>query len=59
MNGLGFGKTWRVDAFVNNLANQEAATPVSTTPGPEHNHAEYVTRPRTVGIELKYSFKDR
>jgi iron complex outermembrane receptor protein len=57
--GLGFGKTWRVDAFVNNLTNQEAATSVSTTPGLEHNRAEYVTRPRTVGIQLNYSFKDR
>ena len=56
--GFGFGKTWRVDAFVNNLTNQEAATSVSTTPGPEHNRAEYVARPRTVGIQLNYSFKD-
>jgi outer membrane receptor protein involved in Fe transport len=56
--GLGFSKTWRIDAFVTNLTNQEAATSVSTTPGPAHDRASYVTRPRTVGLELHYSFKD-
>jgi hypothetical protein len=40
------------------LTNQEAATSVSTTPGPAHDRASYVTRPRTVGLELHYSFKD-
>jgi iron complex outermembrane recepter protein len=57
--GLGFSKTWRVDAFVNNLTNQEAATSVSTVPGPAHERANYVSRPRTVGLELNYSFKGR
>jgi iron complex outermembrane recepter protein len=56
--GLGFGKAWQVNAFVNNLTNQQAATSVSTTPGPEHNRAEYVGRPRTIGLALNYSFKD-
>jgi iron complex outermembrane recepter protein len=56
--GLGFGKAWQVNAFVNNLTNQLAATSVSTTPGPAHNRAEYVERPRTVGLSLNYSFKD-
>jgi iron complex outermembrane recepter protein len=56
--GFGFGSAWRVDAFVNNLTNQEAATSVSTTPGPQHDRAEYVGRPRTVGLTLNYSFKD-
>jgi iron complex outermembrane receptor protein len=55
--GLGFAKAWRVDAFVNNITNQEAATAVSTTPGPAHNRADYVGRPRTVGLELHYSFR--
>jgi outer membrane receptor protein involved in Fe transport len=57
--GLGFAKAWRVDAFVTNLTNQEAATSVSTTPGPAHDRADYVGRPRTAGLELHYSFKDR
>jgi iron complex outermembrane receptor protein len=56
--GLGFAKAWRVDAFVSNITNQEAATAVSTTPGPVHNRADYVGRPRTVGLELHYSFKN-
>ncbi|MGA2842259.1 MAG: TonB-dependent receptor [Steroidobacteraceae bacterium] len=56
--GVGFGKAWRVDAFVTNLTNQEAATSVSTTPGPVHDRADYVSRPRTAGLELHYSFKD-
>jgi outer membrane receptor protein involved in Fe transport len=56
--GIGFSSAWRVDAFVNNLTNQEGATSVSTTPGLEHNRALYVSRPRTVGLDLTYSFKD-
>jgi outer membrane receptor protein involved in Fe transport len=57
--GLNFAKSWRVDAFVTNLTNQEAPTAVSTTPGPAHDRADYVTRPRTAGLELNYSFKNR
>ncbi|HME40493.1 MAG TPA: hypothetical protein VKG63_16170, partial [Steroidobacteraceae bacterium] len=57
--GVDLAKTWRIDAFVNNLTNQEAPTSVSTTPGPAHDRADYVTRPRTVGLKLTYSFKDR
>jgi iron complex outermembrane receptor protein len=56
--GLGFGQAWRVDAFVNNLTNQEAATSVSTVPGPVHDRAYFVGRPRTVGLNVSYSFKD-
>jgi iron complex outermembrane receptor protein len=56
--GFGFGSPWRVDAFVNNLTNQQAATAVTTNPGPAHDRAEYVGRPRTVGLVLNYSFKD-
>ena len=56
--GLGLGRAWRVDAFVNNLTNQQAATAVSPVPGPDHNRAEFVARPRTVGLEVNYSFKD-
>ena len=57
--GVGFGEAWRLDAFVNNLTDQEAATSVSTTPGPAHNRAYFVGRPRTIGLDLHYSFKDR
>lgn len=57
--GLGFGKAWRVDAFINNITNQEAATSVSTVPGPAHDRANFIARPRTIGLELKYSLKDR
>jgi outer membrane receptor protein involved in Fe transport len=57
--GLGFGKAWRVDAFIKNITNQEAATSVSTVPGPEHDRAYFVGRPRTFGAEFNYSFKDR
>ena len=56
--GFGFAGSWRVDAFVNNLTNQVAATSVSTTPGPAHDRAYFVGRPRTVGLDLNYSFKD-
>jgi outer membrane receptor protein involved in Fe transport len=54
----GFGKAWRLDAFINNLTNAEAATSVSTVPGPEHDRAYFVGRPRTIGAEFNYSFKD-
>jgi outer membrane receptor protein involved in Fe transport len=56
--GVGFGRAWRVDAFINNITNQEAATSVSTEPGLPHNRADFVGRPRTIGLELNYSFKD-
>jgi outer membrane receptor protein involved in Fe transport len=56
--GWGFAHSWRIDAFMNNMTNQEAATSVSTEPGLEHNRADFVSRPRTVGLELNYSFKD-
>ncbi|MGD0493666.1 MAG: TonB-dependent receptor [Steroidobacteraceae bacterium] len=56
--GFGFGKAWRLDAFINNLTNAEAATSVSTVPGPEHDRAYFVGRPRTIGAEFNYSFKD-
>jgi iron complex outermembrane recepter protein len=57
--GLGFGQGWRIDAFINNITNQEAATSVSTVPGDAHERADFVGRPRTVGAEFNYSFKDR
>jgi iron complex outermembrane receptor protein len=57
--GLQFLQAWRVEAFLNNITNQEAATSVSTEPGLPHNRANFVGRPRTVGLELHYSFKDR
>ena len=55
--GFGFGKAWRLDAFVNNITNQVAATAVSPEPGPAHDRAEFVARPRTVGLDFNYSFK--
>ena len=57
--GFGFGKAWRADAYVDNLTNQEAATSLSTAPGPAHDRALFVGRPRTIGIDVNYSFKDR
>jgi outer membrane receptor protein involved in Fe transport len=57
--GLGFGKAWRIDAFINNITNQEAATSVSTVPGPAHDRANFIARPRTIGLELNYSLKGR
>jgi iron complex outermembrane recepter protein len=57
--GFGFSKRWRADAYVDNLTNQEAATSLSTVPGPAHDRALFVGRPRTIGIDLNYSFKDR
>lgn len=56
--GVGFARAWRADAFINNITNQEAATSVSTQPGLPHNRADFVSRPRTIGLQLNYSFKD-
>ncbi|HVW68598.1 MAG TPA: TonB-dependent receptor [Steroidobacteraceae bacterium] len=47
----------RVEAFVENLTNQMAATTISPVPGPDHERALYVSRPRTVGIDLHYYFR--
>jgi iron complex outermembrane recepter protein len=57
-SGVAFGKTWRVEAFINNLTNQAAATAVSTIPGPAHDRADFIGRPRTAGIQVGYSFKE-
>jgi outer membrane receptor protein involved in Fe transport len=57
--GVAMGKAWRLDAFVTNLTNREAATTVSTVPGDEHNRAYFTARPRTIGAEFNYSFKGR
>jgi outer membrane receptor protein involved in Fe transport len=56
--GFGLAKAWRVDFFVNNITDQEGATAVSPVPGPAHNRAYFVGRPRTVGLAFNYSFKD-
>jgi iron complex outermembrane recepter protein len=56
--GVAFDKAWRVEAFINNITNQKAATSVSTEPGLAHNRAEFVGRPRTIGLQLNYSFKE-
>jgi outer membrane receptor protein involved in Fe transport len=56
--GLAIGKVWRLDAFINNITNREAATTVSTVPGDQHNRAYFTGRPRTIGLEFNYSLKD-
>jgi outer membrane receptor protein involved in Fe transport len=56
--GWGLGKDWRIDAFLDNITNQQAASAVSPEPGPAHIRAEFVVRPRTVGLEFNYSFTD-
>ena len=56
--GLQLGAAWRLDAFMNNITNQMAASAASPEPGPAHNRADFVARPRTVGVEFNYSFKD-
>ena len=54
--GMSIRDVWRIEAFVNNATNRIAATTVSTVPGPQHDRAETVGRPRTVGIQVGYSF---
>ena len=57
--GMGFGSQWRIDGFVDNLANKLANTAVSYTPGPDHDRADFVVRPRTAGVEVRYAFKNQ
>jgi outer membrane receptor protein involved in Fe transport len=57
--GMDLNKRWRVEAFVENLMNVEGTTSISTEPGLDHERANYVSRPRTIGLEAHYSFKDR
>ena len=57
--GVTLGGAWRIEAFINNIANRIPAYAVSTVPGPEHNRADAVGRPRTAGLQLNYHFKSR
>jgi outer membrane receptor protein involved in Fe transport len=57
--GIDVASTWRIEAFVNNITDQTQATAVSTIPGPDHNRADFIGRPRTAGVRFKYSFKSR
>ena len=57
--GMGFSRTWRAEAFINNITNRIGATAVSPEPGLDHERADYVSRPRTIGLELHYSFKGK
>ena len=54
--GLGFAQHWRTDLYVENLTNREAATAINTVPGPEHDRALFVGRPRTFGLNVDYKF---
>jgi outer membrane receptor protein involved in Fe transport len=54
--GLGFAQHWRGDLFIDNLTNREAATAISTVPGPAHDRALFIGRPRTVGVDFNYQF---
>jgi outer membrane receptor protein involved in Fe transport len=54
--GLGFAQHWRSDLFIDNLTNREAATALSTVPGPAHERALFIGRPRTIGIDFNYKF---
>jgi iron complex outermembrane recepter protein len=57
--GVTFGGGWQVNAFIDNLTNKIAVTAVSYTPGPPHDGADFVNRPRTAGLQVSYSFKGR
>jgi iron complex outermembrane recepter protein len=57
--GIELASTWRVEAFVNNITNQAQATAVSTIPGPDHNRADFIGRPRTAGLRFSYSMQKR
>ena len=48
----------RAEAFVDNLTNRVGATTVSPEPGLDHERARYISRPRTIGITLRYSLRD-
>jgi outer membrane receptor protein involved in Fe transport len=54
--GLGFAQHWRGDLFIDNLTNREAATAISTVPGPAHERALFIGRPRTLGVDFNYKF---
>jgi outer membrane receptor protein involved in Fe transport len=48
----------RVRAYINNIANQAGITAQSIRyNAADHNNFEYLSRPRTVGVNLTYSFQ--
>lgn len=57
--GVTITRTWRIDAFVDNIANRIFSYAVSTVPGPEHDRADNVGRPRTAGLRINYDFRSK
>jgi len=55
--GLAIGKVWRLDAFVNNITNREAATTCPRLPGDQPQSRLLHRATRTIGLEFNYSFK--
>jgi iron complex outermembrane recepter protein len=55
--GVGFqaSKEWKVRLYCNNLTNQFGITTWSVARQPEQS-TEYLTRPRTAGVNVTYSF---
>ena len=48
--------SWTVGIFVNNLGNEEGMTGVRTG-DPNFSHRGYITRPRSYGVSLSYTFE--
>lgn len=58
--GVALNDQWRIDGYVENITNSQAISAYNFTASFDpHNNAYYVARPRTIGLQLNYSFSNR
>jgi iron complex outermembrane recepter protein len=58
--GVAIDDQWRLDGYVANITNSQAISAYNYTASFDpHNNAYYVARPRTVGLQLNYSFASK
>ncbi len=55
--GMNLGKAFGIRAFAENLTNVKGVTDLKSTAFALHNHQEFVTRPRTIGIAVTYKMR--
>lgn len=56
--GADLGSTWRLEAYVDNVTNSQGISGFTYTKAfLPHNYAYFVSRPRTVGINVNYAFE--
>jgi outer membrane receptor protein involved in Fe transport len=58
--GVDLGSTWKLEAYVDNVTNSQGISGFTYTKAfLPHNYAYFVSRPRTVGINVTYTFEGK